>query len=95
MSTLAMNTSERAHADLAEQRLEQFARTPDERHALLILARARRLADEHQLGVGVAGAEHDRLARRRELGAARRSSRACAKFSFSASRRSDADRSRS
>ena len=56
--------------DLAQQLLEQLAGAPDERHPLLVLAGARRLADEHQVGVGVAGAEHDRLARRRELGAA-------------------------
>src|SRR5262249_35366404 len=41
------------------------------RQALLVLVRAGRLADEHQLGVGVARAEDDRRARGGELRAAR------------------------
>ena len=56
--------------DLFEQLLEQFAGAADERHPLLVLARPRRLADEHQLRIGVAGAEYDGLARRRQLGTA-------------------------
>ncbi len=59
------------HPDLAEQLLEQFPGGAHERQPLLVLARAGRLADEHQLGVGVARAEHDRLTRRCQLGAAR------------------------
>ncbi len=46
--------------DLAEQLVEQLAGLADERLALLVLVEAGRLADEHQVGVGVAGAEHDR-----------------------------------
>ena len=47
----------------------------DEREALLVLAGAGRLADEHQVGVGVAGAEDDGLAGRGQLGAARAGAR--------------------
>ena len=57
-------------ADLVEQLLEQPPGLADERQALLVLVRAGRLADEHQVGVGVARAEDDRVARRRELRAA-------------------------
>ena len=84
-----MNTSERCSPISPSSCLEQLAGAPDERHPLLVLAGAGRLADEHQLGVGVAGAEHDRLARRRELGQ-RVHERACANTSLSASRRSAA-----
>ena len=58
------------HPDLPQQRLQQFAGATDERHALLVLAGAGGLTHEHQLRVGVAGAEHDRFASRRQLGAA-------------------------
>ena len=44
---------------------------PDERQAELVLGGAGRLADEHQVGVGVAGAEDHRLAGRGELRAPR------------------------
>src|SRR3954452_6144003 len=43
--------------DLLEQLAEQLARTADKREPLSVLTRARRLADEHEVGVGVAGAE--------------------------------------
>ena len=46
-------------ADPGEQLLEQLPRLADEGDALLVLVEARRLADEHQLGVGVPRAEHD------------------------------------
>jgi hypothetical protein len=46
-----------------QQLVEQLARAPHERDALEVLLGARRLADEHQVGVGVAGAE-DRLGAR-------------------------------
>ena len=57
-------------ADLVEELLEQLARLPDEGQPLLVLVLARRLADEHQVRVGVARAEHDGVARRGELRAA-------------------------
>src|SRR5207247_2169863 len=44
--------------------VEQLSRPPDERQALLVLLGAGPFADEHEIGVGVAHAEHD-------LGAAR------------------------
>ena len=47
------------HPDLREQLLEQLPGLADERQALLVLVEARRLADEHQVGVRIAGAEHD------------------------------------
>ena len=46
-------------ADLAEQPVEQLPCLPDERKALPVLVSAGRLADEHQVGIGVARAEHD------------------------------------
>ncbi len=46
------------HPDLREQLLEQLARLADERQPLPVLVEARRLADEHQVGVRIAGAEH-------------------------------------
>ena len=58
-----MNTSCRSMPDLAEQLVEQLPRLPDERQPHPVLVGAGRLADEHQVGVGVAGAEHDRRAR--------------------------------
>ena len=57
--------------DLAEQRVQQAAGLADERQALLVLVGARRLADEHQVGVGVARAEHDGGPGRGQLRAAR------------------------
>ena len=57
--------------DLAEQLVEQLPGLADERHALLVLVGPGRLADEHQVGVGVAGAEDHGLAGRGELRAAR------------------------
>ena len=41
------------------QAVEQLAAAADERQALAVLLGARALADEHQVGVGVAHAEHD------------------------------------
>src|SRR5581483_11696927 len=46
-------------ADLCEQLLEQLAGLADERQALLVLVETGRLADEHQVGVRIAGAEDD------------------------------------
>src|SRR5262249_17954683 len=58
------------HPDFVEQLVEQLARPAHERKPLLVLAGPGRLADEHQLRVGVAVSEHDRLAGCRELAAA-------------------------
>ena len=55
--------------DPVQELLEQLARLTDEGNALLILVVAGRLADEHQLGVRVAGAEDDLCPRRRERAA--------------------------
>src|SRR5689334_13326100 len=49
--------------DLGQQLVEQLAGLADEREPHPVLVGARRLADEHQIGVGVAGPEHDRGAR--------------------------------
>ena len=57
--------------DLSEQLVEQLAGGAHERDSLLVLLRARRLPDEHEVGVGVAGSEDDLRAGARELGAAR------------------------
>ncbi len=46
--------------DLAEQLVEQLPGLPDEREPHAVLVGPGRLADEHQVGIGVAGAEHDR-----------------------------------
>ena len=46
-------------ADPREQLVEQLPGLADEREALLVLVEAGRLADEHQVGVGVADAEDD------------------------------------
>ena len=46
---------------------QQLSRRPDERFALRIFIRARRFADEHKLRVNAPDAEHDVLARRREV----------------------------
>ena len=56
--------------DSREQLVEQLPRLPDERDALLVLVEARRLADEHEVGVRAARAEDDLRATLRE-GAAR------------------------
>ena len=63
-----MKTSPRSRPISREQLVEQSAGLADERQALLVLVGARRLADEHQVGVGVAGAEDDRRARLGERG---------------------------
>ena len=47
-----------AHPDLAQELREELAGAADERQALAVLLGPRRLADEHQVGVGVAGSEH-------------------------------------
>ena len=52
--------------DAREQPVEQLSRLTDERHALLVLVEPGRLADEHQLSVGVARAEDDLRAPGRE-----------------------------
>ena len=54
-----MNTSSRLEADPPEQLGEEPAGAADERQPLAVLLRPGRLADEHQVGVGVAGAEDD------------------------------------
>src|SRR5919197_5697465 len=46
-------------ADAAQERVEQLPRLADEGLALFVLVEPRRLADEHQIGVRVANAEHD------------------------------------
>ena len=50
---------------------QQLAGAADERDALDVFVRAGRLADEHQIGVGVADAEHDLLPAERVQLAAR------------------------
>jgi hypothetical protein len=50
-------------ADAREQRRQQLARLSGERLSALVLVEAGRLAHDHQLRVGVAGAEHDAAAR--------------------------------
>ena len=45
--------------DVGEQLVEELACRTHERDALLVLVEARSLADEHQIGVRVARAEHD------------------------------------
>ena len=59
MRTFATKTSARVSSMPAEQLVEELAGLADERHALLILVETRRFADEHQVGVRAAGAEHD------------------------------------
>ena len=58
--------------DAAEQLVEQLSRLADEGDPLLVLVEAGRLADEHQLGVRVSGAEDDLRASGRK-----RTTRAC------------------
>ena len=57
--TFATKTSLRVEADAREQLVEQLPGLADERHALLVLVEAGRLADEHQVGLRVARAEDD------------------------------------
>jgi hypothetical protein len=52
--------------DRLEQAFENLAGLADERHALLVLVVAGRLADEHQVGVGITRPDHDLRARRGE-----------------------------
>jgi len=47
------------HSDLAEQPVEQLPGLADERQPHPVLVGPGRLPDEHQVGVGVAGPEHD------------------------------------
>ena len=61
----------RVEADAREQPLEQLTRLAREREPALILVVAGRLADEHQLRIGVAGAEDDLRPRRRRASSAR------------------------
>ena len=60
--------------DAGEQLVEELPGLADEREALLVLVEAGRLADEHEVGVRVADAEHDLRAALGEpaAGAARR-----------------------
>ena len=58
-----------AEADALEQLAEELARAADERQPGAVLLGAGRLADEHQVGVRVAGAEHDLGAGLRERAA--------------------------
>src|SRR2546430_10535648 len=44
-------------SDACEQLFEQLACRTDERHSLLVLVEAGRLADEHQVGIRIAGTE--------------------------------------
>ncbi len=48
-----------AKTDLGEQAVEQGTRLADERQSLAVLVGPGRLADEHEVRVGVAGAEDD------------------------------------
>ena len=65
-----MNTSSRASPISPSSCVEQLPGLADERQALLVLVGARRLADEHEVGVGVARAEDHLRARGDELRAA-------------------------
>jgi len=47
------------HADPTQELVQELPRLADERVALLVFVEARRLADEHQLGLRVANAEDD------------------------------------
>ena len=80
--------------DAGEQALEQLAGLADEGHALLVLVEARRLADEHQLRVGVARAEDGLRPGRvqRALGAAGRPPRRAREARGGASAASVTDR---
>ena len=59
-----------AQADLAEQRVEQPPGLTHERQPLLVLVRSGRLADEHEVRVRVARAEHHGVPRGGQLRAA-------------------------
>ena len=85
----AMNTCSRCQADRLEHRVEQLTGAADERLALAILVRARRLADHHPLRVAIADAEHalgPRLVQRAQRAAS--SPRARARAQPGCSRRS-------
>jgi hypothetical protein len=58
------------HPDVGQQAIQELARLADERDPLLVLVAARGLADEHEVGVGIARAEYDGRAGGRELWAA-------------------------
>ena len=78
-----MNTSSRGRLIAARIFVSSWPACADERHALLVLVRARRLADAHEVGVRIAVAGHRIRRRRVERAAralgdgARRSRRAC------------------
>ena len=66
--TLQMYTSARLHAHPALDDVgQQLTRAADERLAASVLVGAGRLADEHQIRVGIADAENEIGAARREL----------------------------
>ena len=91
LRTLAMKTSLAREPDLPSSCVEQLARLADERQALLVLVRARRLADEHQVGVGVARAEDDlRAGLPRAAGSASQPRASLVDAASSSSRRSSA-----
>jgi hypothetical protein len=54
------------HPDLAEELVQELPGAADERHPLAVLLGSGRLADEHQVGVGVARPEDDGVAPDRE-----------------------------
>ena len=58
-----MKTSSRVRPIPSSSSVSSSPGAADERQALAVLLGARRLADEHQVGVGVAGAEDDLRAR--------------------------------
>ena len=64
-----MNTSSRLRPMASMIFVRSWPALPDERQPLLVLVAARRLAHEHQPRLGVALAEDDVLARRRQLAA--------------------------
>ncbi len=64
-----MWTSSSAEADRGQHFIEKLAGPADERLALQVLVAARRLADDHQAGLGVAAIEAERLCRRLERAA--------------------------
>ena len=59
LSTFATNTSARVRPIPASSLSSSFPAWPTNGHALLVLVEAGRLADEHQVGLRVARAEHD------------------------------------
>ncbi len=70
-----MKTCPPIEPDRAQHEIEQLARRADERLALPILLGPRRLADDHQVGLPVADAEH-----RLGAGLAQRAAAAVANF---------------